>query len=172
MIHTNIHTYIRFPFLILAPSVPTGPEFTISTPTQEPGDEDIATDTTIRIEFVIPEELNRNGPVQRVRIVVRIFGSSNDTIDIWYNSFNSRDSESAPPYQAVEVDIEENRKRGLVRRQEVMFVCIEKYIHLSINLPIYLSIYLFICPSIRPSLTHSFIHSFIHPSIHPILGRW
>ena len=156
-IHTYIHSYIHFPFLILAPSIPTDPEFTISTPTEEPGDEDIATDTTIRIEFVIPEELNRNGPVQRVRIVVRIFGSSNDTIDTWYNSFHSRDSESAPPYQAVEVDIEENRKRSLVKRQEVMFVCIEKYIHPSI----YLSIYLFIYLSIHLSITHSFIHSSI-----------
>ena len=78
-----------------------------------------ATDTTIPVTFVIPEELNANGPILRFRVIVRAFGSSVEELDTWYNSFHHPDRTSAPPYQAVEMVIEENvrRKRDLRQAQ-------------------------------------------------------
>ena len=75
------------------------------------------TENTLRVTFVIPEELNSNGPIERVRIINRVFGSTNNTITTYYESGRGLLVSAVPPYFALEVDLQESRKRGLVKRQ-------------------------------------------------------
>ena len=89
--------------------------------TQDPSSEGSAgvTDTTIPVSFVIPEELNANGPIMRFRVVVRVYGSNVETLSTWYTSFHHTDRETSPPYQAVEEVISDSTsgKRHLRQTQ-------------------------------------------------------
>lgn len=97
---------------IIAPPVPS--DATIPTSS---GTDDVSTETTIRIVFTIPPALNVNGDVERVIIIVKLFISTNDTIDSWYNSNRARPRNVAPPWQAIEDTVSNMRRRGLVTRQ-------------------------------------------------------
>ena len=77
--------------------------------------------------FLIPESLNlseshqvllanANGLIMRYRIVVRLFGSNNNTIETHYASFRFQPPGQAPPYQAVE---QTPRMQGRKRQSEV-----------------------------------------------------
>ena len=74
------------------------------------------TENTLRVAFVIPAELSSNGPIKRVRIINRVFGSTNDVLATYFES-NSASSLAIPPYFALEVNLQQSRKRGLVKRQ-------------------------------------------------------
>ena len=65
---------------------------------------------------MIPEEANANGLIMRYRIVVRLFGSNNNTIETHYASFRFQPPGQAPPYQAVE---QTPRMQGRKRQSEV-----------------------------------------------------
>ncbi|XP_019860969.1 PREDICTED: receptor-type tyrosine-protein phosphatase F-like [Amphimedon queenslandica] len=89
------------------PTVP--PNVTIGTPPTG-GTSDPTTATTIRIEVTIPEELNANGPLTRIRILIRIFLSRNDTISTWYESQKFPNS-VAPPWQATQLPLNQGNRR-------------------------------------------------------------
>ena len=68
-------------------------------------------DRSFTINFMIPEEAQANGPITRYIIIIRVFGSTNDTIVSYYNSVRHDPPEQAPPYQAVEGPQMQGRKR-------------------------------------------------------------
>ena len=84
-------------------------------PTDETG-RTAVTENTIAVSFTIPEELNSNGVIQRVRIIMRVFGSTSDQITNYYHSSRAQPPD-LPPYFALELDVVDKRKRGLVKRQ-------------------------------------------------------
>ena len=110
----NSHFWIQRMWSLsnIAPPVPS--DATIPTSS---GTEDVSTETTIRIEFTIPSELNANGEIERVVIVVKLYISTNNTIDSWYNSNRARPRNTAPPWRAIEDTVSNMRRRGLVTRQ-------------------------------------------------------
>ena len=71
---------------------------------------------------MIPEEAQANGPITRFIIIIRVVGSTNDTISTYYESFRHDPPDQAPPYQAVE----EPQMQGNKRQNEVSISVIKQ----------------------------------------------
>ena len=102
-------------FHSIAPTIAINSTFAFDTPTDETGN-NLTTPTTIQFVFTLPASLNRNGPIQRIRLISRVHRSITDILSSYFVS-SMASFPNIPPYFALEVDIIEKRKRGLVKRQ-------------------------------------------------------